>query len=345
MSDIADQTSFEREISDCSTAETVVSYSDHTIISDADQSVITEASSGSHSLVRQGVFPFLKLPPEIRNEIYRIVLVGSRPLYIYCHDSCRKSDVGDYCYCSYEAFFMTEPSSQVRKNLAIFLVNRQFCNEASHIFYDENFFNFDLSRPGPNVNGFHPHLTRIRRCSLWMSEHGFDTYSIRNEPSLDVDGYTTLLVMAFANVLAGGKQLESLVLGIPLTDASMFDPLESLRGIRRVHLLHDWPHMRYQELGLCLSHYLRVFMMSNGEYSSIGDVTRQDMERSEETWASRSGSEKEGKEFTTTDRSHLFLAQPCDFKFWNSIGEWVSALTKAQRNAVPDLHAPIPRLH
>ena len=135
-------------------------------------SVISEASSKSLSFIRQGVFPFLKLPPEIRNEVYRSILVNletlSRTLKVYCHESCIENRHN--CYCSYKDYILPHPMFQVKIDLNIFLVNRQVWTESSEIFYADNIFNFNLNHPGPKKVGFHPCLKRIRMCYLWAQE-------------------------------------------------------------------------------------------------------------------------------------------------------------------------------
>lgn len=287
MSEIADLASSEHDTSSPDAVEAVVP--------NTDESTASEASSESSAFIRQGIFPFLRLPPEIRISIYRIVLVSSEPLYIYCHKSCSRGGTG--CYCSYEDRVMPHPNSQRKKNLKVFLVSCQVWTEASDVFYAENLFTFDLHRPGPSLNGFHPSLKRIKMCFLWTTPPACNNYLAMNWTPVDLDGYPKYLLMAFADALAEGNQLQFLIFDTPFIGNALLKPLEALRGIKRVDVLHAWTAAQHLNSGISYSRYLRVLMMSDGEYSSIADITREDIERSEEALAKTSGSGKEGGAF------------------------------------------------
>ena len=168
----------------------------------------------------------------------------------------------------------------MKKDLAIFLVNRQFWNEASGVFYAENVFSFDLTRPGPTVDRFHPNLKRIRKCRLRLVDHALDDNSFER--------YDNRLVEAFARSLNVKKQLEYLIIEVQGSYNAFLQPLESLRGIKHVQILS------------CSRLYcrrLRTLMMSNGENSSIEDVTEEDIKRSSKTLQETGHGSKKDKEF------------------------------------------------
>lgn len=244
-------------------------------------SIIPEDASKFSPFVHQGVFPFVKLPPEIRNAIYRTVVVSSKSLHVYCRHQGKV--IGRSCHSTWKRRIRLLPRAEGKKDLGIFLVNRQFWNEASGVFYAENVFNFDLTRPGPTVNRFHPNLKRIRKCRLRLIDRALDHNSF--------ECYDNRLVAAFAYSLTAKKQLEYLIIeGEGSYNA--LRPLESLRGIKHVHILF-WM-VSCSDLYCCR---LQTLMMSNGEFSSIKDVTEEDTKRSEKAPQEMGHGSKKDKEF------------------------------------------------
>ena len=269
--------------------------------------VISSASSGAPSFIRERVFPFLELPPEIRNMIYRIVLVGDEPVYIYCHDPC--SEVYQGCYCSYEYRVRPTPVPQVKKDLEILLVNRQIWTEASELFYSDNIFDFDLSLPGPRRKGFHPNLKRMRKCCLCGIE-GMSGHQ-------SFDNYLTDLISTFANSLSEAKQLRFLL--ISAYGRTFLQPLEALRGIWHVQvklrangyvlarnlvigltsrvLLKKLPAHSTPRKRLDYAYRLSLLMMSNGQYTQIEDIAEEGVRMSEDVLAKLGKGNQDDVEF------------------------------------------------
>ena len=291
--------------------------SEHDALDSEDpESVIAKASGQSSSFICQSVFPFLELPPEIRNMVYRIVLVNDEPLYIYCHDPCNEANQG--CYCSYEYRVRPQPTPQLKKNLGFLLVNHQIWTEESEIFFSENIFSFDLRLPGPKRNGFHPNLKRIRKCYLYGIE-GLSGHK-------SFDHYTKDLITTFANSLSKVKQLRFLL--ISTFGTTFLLPLEALWGIERVQVKLRIDECMESSVGcwkrlasnlvtgrarrvlvkklpvhpthrdrLEYTYRLSLLMMSNGQYTSIDDMTEEETKKSAKTTVTAAHGNKKDKEF------------------------------------------------
>lgn len=288
MSENADLTLLEHDTSGPDVIESVVPNAvqstiydvDQSTDDDTDESVVSEAPPSEHSgFVRQGVFPFMKLPSEIRNGIYRLVLVGEKPLYIYCHPICSHPICNGYGGNGDSRFYFNEDQIacstlfQVKKDLGIFLVSHQIWTEASSIFYAENVFSFNLDRPGPRKNGFHPAVKRIRKCCLWTSY-----YLLGDDIILTlISEHHVSLIAAFADALVKDHQLQILIIDIPCGQQGFLQPLEYLRGIKRVRVSLHFPSEQKGESMELYSCHLRILMMSNGQYSGIDDITKEDV--------------------------------------------------------------------
>ena len=96
-------------------------------------------------------------------------------------------------------------------------------------------------------------------------------------------------MIAFARALIDESVLEYLIVNTPCRDDEFLQPLESLRGIKRVHVQRYCVHEGYGGSDECCRtsglypHRLNVLLMSSGEYSSIDDIPEQDTQEKEKT--------------------------------------------------------------
>ena len=198
---------------------------------------------------REGCFKFMSLPPELRNIIYWFYLVEPFPLQIYDKEFGEPGD---------EA-----APGLVKKDLALFQVNRQIWTEASPIFYAHNIFSFNLDmtgRPKPSEQGFHPNLRRMRKCHVWNREPDFSPSTLRSHfcgfssggiraQSRDYSyigiraqlriatDYARSLTTAFVGGIADHRsELEYLLVDLPFVHMTAFTPLAYLRNIRQVQI-------------------------------------------------------------------------------------------------------------
>ncbi|KAL8787668.1 MAG: hypothetical protein Q9213_002099 [Squamulea squamosa] len=87
-------------------------------------------------------FPFLSLPPEIRNMIYRYIVRFANGVV---------------------------RTTKTKTRLQLWLVNRQFYDESSELFYHENTFKFYSCYVRTGEDPFGPRLDRIERCYLHLA--------------------------------------------------------------------------------------------------------------------------------------------------------------------------------
>ncbi|KAK7977281.1 hypothetical protein PG988_004771 [Apiospora saccharicola] len=98
--------------------------------------------------VRPNVFPFLQLPREIRDVIYKFVLVEP-PKYQRRHEAtCKYASLSPTCaekppFCTAESYYCEDfCHCAKRRNLAILSVNRQIYDEGSPVLWEDNVFSF-----------------------------------------------------------------------------------------------------------------------------------------------------------------------------------------------------------
>ncbi|KAL8644476.1 MAG: hypothetical protein Q9210_007237, partial [Variospora velana] len=174
--------------------------------SDSDSSQVSPPRYGSYTVklpkttIIQKPFPFLSLPPEIRNIVYRNFTHFPRGVV---------------------------RAKSLPTRLRLFLVNRQLHHEASALFYASNVFKFYSAHVLPGDDPFGPNLTRIRNCFVHL-----------NGTDLDALGFLTWYVKEFVNALLPRNALECLLLRVLPNQLSVTDPLQRLRGIAfaQVHL-------------------------------------------------------------------------------------------------------------
>ena len=274
MSEVGDSSSALLEDHDFSDAESIIRKTSHA------------------AFLRHGIFQFLRLPPEIRNQIYRLIVVGSKPLSIYCREPCPRDEDVEACNCSYDGYVITHPGNQHKKDLEIFMVSSQVWVEASDFFYSENVFVFDLDVAGPIRNGFHSNIKRVRKCLLFTQSPEITEDCYLDWTYGGLSNKTVELVTAFANALIAKNKLEFLLISAPCREEAFLQPLECLRGIKRVQINKDWhSEMVAGTMHVCkrssnwYKRCLRTLLMSSEEYSGIGDISRQDIRDSKKALA------------------------------------------------------------
>ncbi|EME78977.1 uncharacterized protein MYCFIDRAFT_79889 [Pseudocercospora fijiensis CIRAD86] len=96
--------------------------------------------------------PMGKLPPELRNKIYELVLVKSRPIYV---KSCLETDPNRAVICT---------SNSERPELALLRTCKQIQQEATSILYHDNVFTF-TSQNGDSALAFENFIKLIGSSS------------------------------------------------------------------------------------------------------------------------------------------------------------------------------------
>ncbi|KAL9023373.1 MAG: hypothetical protein Q9196_007241, partial [Gyalolechia fulgens] len=139
-------------------------------------------------------FPFLSLPFELRNKIYR-------------H------------FVHFPTGVIKAPSMSPR--LALYLVSRQFHTEASQIFFAENVFHLQSDTAEEGQDPFGPTLARAQRCIV----------NLRLTPPFEwgiIERYLTSFVAA----LSPKHELQCLLIIATPYQVERLSPLEKLSGIR-----------------------------------------------------------------------------------------------------------------
>jgi hypothetical protein len=105
----------------------------------------------SSELARKDIFPFEKLPPELRNRIYEEALVAGGPIFISRYKNRDASQTMDaYRFASMVQIPAKRPSRQTNffykehHEAAILRLNRTIYEEARPILYGKNTFNFAI---------------------------------------------------------------------------------------------------------------------------------------------------------------------------------------------------------
>jgi len=133
--------------------QVLISKPETRVISETASSATNPCSPIALSPETKPNFPFTKLPPELRNMIYELVLICSSPFEI-CSPR-RKT-----------------PSTTKRPLFALLLANKQLYNEGSYILFSRNIFLFSNLDYGsttlPNIHGMLAFIKRIppQRLSL-----------------------------------------------------------------------------------------------------------------------------------------------------------------------------------
>ncbi|KAL8811830.1 MAG: hypothetical protein Q9223_007445 [Gallowayella weberi] len=154
-------------------------------------------------------FPFLCLPAEIRNMIYRYVVRFPKGV-------------------------VRLTRTQVMwgfAELQLWYVNRQFYDEASAIFYHINTFKFNSREVVYGNDPFGPRLDRIERCYLHLAG---------TEDTEREEAFNQRFVHDFATALLSWKNPKYLVVRVSDFQFELIKPLEWLAGIDFVMI--DTPH-------------------------------------------------------------------------------------------------------
>jgi len=119
-------------------------------------------------------FRFCALPPEIKDKIYRLLLVKESDL------TTPPVEPDLFCICDDEVCVCPNPLGDGEPGLqpAILRANRQICEEAAPILYGENCFEFNVgmgwitdfegaTSDNPERNGFrsHRHFTKVKKLN------------------------------------------------------------------------------------------------------------------------------------------------------------------------------------
>lgn len=201
----------------------------------------TQAIEPMNEAPCEGVFRFLQLPPEIRLNVYRHLVVRPAAVQLYKDDFVRR--------------FQSEPHNQI--DLAIFRANRQVWAECSKVFFAENLFQFYVYGDEVDWPPTFPNMYRIRKCALWV-RNPCTVSSNFNERRM-IARRTLVAMESFARALAGDKELEYLLIEIPdkcigYDVKIIFEPLQKVRNIKHVHIasfsIIDWSFLQHLECAM-----------------------------------------------------------------------------------------------
>ena len=202
---------------------------------------------------------FIDLPPEIRNMIYRLLVV-----------------------CPHLSFPKPAP-----EDFAIFCVNRLIFTEASAIYYADNVFRFSLTpafvgalRPAKRLN---PNLHRISKCQIWRDKVDANNDPVDYRVQINwLDEYARMMIKIFVEALKGKGQLQFLLVDLPDIDATILEPLAALRNIKQVQIKRCWGYARFGQRSMEIVKRLEVVMKSgvqreNGRVIDCIDLERVEM--------------------------------------------------------------------
>ncbi|KAL8798056.1 MAG: hypothetical protein Q9182_006994 [Xanthomendoza sp. 2 TL-2023] len=177
-----------------STEQRTVTRSQVSISSAAETAKMTIAASNS-ATADPKPFPFLCLPAEIRNMIYRYVVRFPNGVV---------------------------RTTKTRSRLQLWHVNRQVYDEASAIFYHVNTFKFFSCYVRKGEDPFGPRLDRIERCYLHLAW----TQNTKRGRA-----FIQWFVKEFATALLPWKRLKYLIVRVANFQLEDIKPLEWLAGI------------------------------------------------------------------------------------------------------------------
>ncbi|KAL8993131.1 MAG: hypothetical protein Q9188_007404 [Gyalolechia gomerana] len=152
-------------------------------------------------------FPFLSLPPELRNKIYRHIV-------------------------HFPTGVIKAPSMSPR--LSLYLVSRQFHTEASKVFYTENVFHLQSDTAEKGQDPFGPALHRAQRCVL----------NLRLTAPFEWD-FIEWYLTAFVAALSPKHELQSLLIIATPYQVERFMPLEKLSGVDLAQIDVAPPYYEY----------------------------------------------------------------------------------------------------
>lgn len=182
-----------------------------------------QATEPMNMVPREGVFPFLHLPSEIRLAVYDHLVVDPVAVQLYKGDVVRRN----------------QSETHIQKDLAIFLVNRQIWTECSKVFFAENVFRFYIYGDEVDWPPTFPNLNRIRKCVLWV-RNPCGMLSDFNERRM-IARRTHVAMESFASALAGDKEMKYLLIEIPdrcigYDAKDILEPLHRVQNIKHVHI-------------------------------------------------------------------------------------------------------------
>ncbi|KAI1403548.1 hypothetical protein F4819DRAFT_220244 [Hypoxylon fuscum] len=129
----------------------------------------------------QQVFPFFKLPPELRLMVYRLVIQKDHPLRI---NRKRGRDVTVRVDKNKLAQFQSKPRSSppIRNHTALLYVSKKMYAETTPVLFANSILvmNFYGRSPHAQLNRIGDHVRHINRLVLWIDEDDPTVRSIYN---------------------------------------------------------------------------------------------------------------------------------------------------------------------
>ena len=223
----------------------------------------TGAAVGSSNKGQLGIaFPFMSLPPEIRNMIYRYVLVVPHKGYLPCHyiqgrHQC-KTDQGTRVFCKVQA--------------SLFEVSFQVSAESTGIFYGDNVF---ALREKPNkartnklmksgLIGFEVDFGQVQKCYITSKYENYpgrsaELFAKALNWVLPKDHNLQYLLVDCLDTILSDKTAGRYRLGLQKGNRSASEilaPYRLISGLKQVHFVCSKPSL------LPLLRYLEKSMMS-----------------------------------------------------------------------------------
>lgn len=170
---------------------------------------------------KEASFPLLSLPPEIRNYIYRHMVLTPHPLVCRHNSSFYKEVLPTY--------------------LDLFVTCRQIFSESGAIFYAENTFKFYLDWPGLSITDFHQCLPFMTKCFLSSGDRqiSFKNSFVQAFRPRSRSVYIMGLFRTFIQVLKGGNKLKTLLVNLRLDDDEaylLYALAEHLHDLKEVRI-------------------------------------------------------------------------------------------------------------
>lgn len=127
-------------------------------------------------------------------------------------------------------------AAKMSPRLQLWLVNRQFFNEASALFYSENVFKFYSGYVQPGEDPFGPNISRVQRCFLHLKWTYFNA-------TVFMQWYLT----EFVNAFMPRKDLRYLLVRIIPQQLAQLKPLEQLSGIElaQIEIAYTFDRFNY----------------------------------------------------------------------------------------------------
>lgn len=196
-----------------------------------------EAKMNEDALLYANPFPFLKLPPDIRNIIYDLVLVSDHHINISCcrfgHNTAAvrlirlPNPLSDFDHWDYNDDIQSEYVDE-SKNIQLFTVCKQVAKEAMSAYYGGN--NFIFRDTSDFVEFIEFARSSALRAQLENDFTGYCQKPVTRAPLEDLIGGISLYRVPWA--------LDMFVYSYPFLDAVIM--LNSMPKLRRLNLWVDY---------------------------------------------------------------------------------------------------------